>query len=103
MTNPLKILLTEIIDYAGLFPPSQLSMAVAVQNYAAYLKSEHSWMLGRFIVPVPNLDKFCKEAEKHFDGVKPWRLSVIIGENALGDLEKVNNVWLIREMNVVKK
>ena len=87
----LRTLLSEIIDYAGLFPPSQLSMAVAVQNYAEYLKSEHSWMLGRFIVPVANLDKFILEAEKYFDGINPWRLSVIMGENALGDLEKVNN------------
>ena len=91
MSNSLKTLLAEIIDYAGLFPPSQLSMAAAVQNYAEYLKSEYSWMLGRFIVPVANLDKFRKEAEKYFDGANLWRLSVIVGENALGDLEKVNN------------
>ena len=91
LKQSVKILLAEIIDYAGLFPPSQLSMAVAVQNYANYLKSAHSWMLGRFIVPVANLDKFRKEAEKYFDGGNPWRLSVIVGENALGDMEKVNN------------
>jgi hypothetical protein len=30
-----RTLLTEIVDYAGLFPPSKLPMAEAVANYAA--------------------------------------------------------------------
>ena len=47
-----KTLLTGAIDYAGLFPPSQLSMEEAVMNFAKYRRSEESWMLGRFIVPV---------------------------------------------------
>lgn len=88
MTNSLKVLLTEIIDYAGLFPPSQVSMEIAVQNFAKYLKSEHAWMLGRFVVPVANLDKFRKEAEKFFDD-EPWRLSAIAGENIINDLRKI--------------
>ena len=45
-----RALLAEIIDYAGLFPPSQISMAEAVTNYAAYKNSNYKWMLGRFIV-----------------------------------------------------
>lgn len=86
--NSLRVLLTRIVDYAGLFPPSQVSMAVAVQNYAEYLKNEYSWILGRFIVPVANLDKFRKEAERFFNG-EPWRLSVIAGENVAQDLRKI--------------
>jgi len=46
-----RALLTEIIDYAGLFPPSQLSMAEAVINYATYRNSNYNWMLGKFVVP----------------------------------------------------
>ena len=50
-TESVRVLLAEIVDYAGLFPPSQLPMAEAVANYAAYLDSGYKWMLGRFVVP----------------------------------------------------
>lgn len=89
LPDSLRTLLAETVDYAGLFPPSQVPMAVAVQNFAEYLKSKHSWMLGRFIVPAANLDKFYKEAEKHFDGKNIWRLSAIIGEDSKRELGKV--------------
>ena len=65
------VLLRELIDYAGLFPPASLSMAAAVGNYDKYLQSEWSWMLGRFIVPVARLAEFegaltgLRRQEKH--------------------------------------
>lgn len=51
MTTSLRILLDGLIDYAGLFPPAALSMQDAVRNYARYREEEHSWALGRFVVP----------------------------------------------------
>ena len=45
-----SVLLRDLIDYAGLFPPASLAMAPSVANYDAYLRSEWSWILGRFIV-----------------------------------------------------
>ena len=47
----LRALLDGAIDYAGLFPPATLSLEPALQNYAAYLRSAESWMLGAFILP----------------------------------------------------
>src|SRR6202171_3587103 len=52
------VLLHDLIDYAGLFPPASLAMAPSVANYDAYLRSEWSWILGRFIVPAPRLSEF---------------------------------------------
>ncbi len=78
-----RILLKEIIDYAGLFPPSQLSMSVAVSNYATYLHGNYGWILGRFILPVARLDEFYESADEFLPrgrGV-PWRLSVLAGED----------------------
>lgn len=73
-----RALLNNIVDYAGLFPPSQLSMPQAVANYAAYLKSDYRWMLGRFVVPVAQLAKFTESAENFFtDTEEIWRLSVL--------------------------
>jgi hypothetical protein len=88
MTESLRTLLTEIIDYAGLFPPSNVGMTSAVQNYANYLKSENAWMLGRFILPVSKLDEFLVEAESLFAD-KIWRLSVIADENLSETLDKI--------------
>jgi hypothetical protein len=88
MTESLKTLLTEIIDYAGLFPPSQVGMTSAVQNYANYLKSENSWMLGRFILPVSRLDEFSAEAERLFEE-NIWRLGVVSDENLPETLDKI--------------
>jgi len=45
----------ELIDYAGLFPPSKLPMEQAVPNFLAYRTGARSGMLGRFIVPVGRL------------------------------------------------
>jgi hypothetical protein len=88
MTESLKTLLSDIIDYAGLFPPSQVGMTSAVQNYANYLKSENAWMLGRFIVPISRLDEFLFEAE-NFAEDKIWRLSVILEGSLEEAIEKI--------------
>ena len=52
------MLLRDLIDYAGLFPPASLAMAQTAANYDAYLRSEENWILGRFIVPVARLGEF---------------------------------------------
>ncbi len=87
----IRALLAEIVDYAGLFPPSQLSMAEAVANYAAYLDSHYKWMLGRFVVPVGRLGEFAEHAEKFFDkSGEVWRLSVLASDEIDQTIETLN-------------
>src|SRR5580700_6454893 len=74
--TPLRALLTELIDYAGLFPPAGLDMAAAVRNYASYLSGRYSWIVGRFVVPAGRLDEFAKTAEPYLAG-KEWKLGVL--------------------------
>lgn len=57
MTASLRALLTGIIDYAGLFPPAQLTLEEAVRSYARYREKPESWMLGRFICPAGQLEE----------------------------------------------
>ncbi len=78
-----KTLLAGAIDYAGLFPPLQLSMSEAVINYATYRNSNYSWMLGRFIVTAERLGEFYESAGDFIsrDDGNAWRLSVIAGED----------------------
>lgn len=54
----IRTLMTEIIDYAGLFPPAKLDMRPAVENYAAYRDGDFAWMLSRFICPVSRFGEF---------------------------------------------
>jgi hypothetical protein len=92
------VLLRDLIDYAGLFPPASLAMAPSVANYDAYLRSEWNWILGRFIVPVARLAEF-EEAFAGLPAPTPgtgftrWRLSVLLGS------EPVADVASIREFN----
>lgn len=73
----LRALLSDLIDYAGLFPPAGLDMQTAVANYARYLRSEHAWMLGRFVLPAARLAEF--EQAMPEKQPQPWRLSVLLG------------------------
>lgn len=84
-----RTLLAESIDYAGLFPPSAVSMSDAVINYAAYRNSNYSWMLGRFVVTAARLDEFYESARDFVsrDASSEWHLSVVAGED-IGDTVK---------------
>jgi hypothetical protein len=88
-----RILLAEIIDYAGLFPPSQVSMPEAVINYATYRNSNYSWMLGRFVLPVARLDEFLETAVDFVshDASSSWRLSVLAGEDIYETIRQIEN------------
>lgn len=55
MTASLRALLTNVIDYAGLFPPASLDLETSYRNFRAYLESPDRWMLGRFICPIDKL------------------------------------------------
>ena len=48
----LRAMMRRLVDYAGLFPPAELSMPDATARYASYLHSSDAWMLGRFVVPL---------------------------------------------------
>ncbi len=76
-----RLLMTEIIDYAGLFPPAKLDMDPTVRNYGAYLCSKDQWMLGRLIVPVARLDEFEKAAAELLptsDDQEIWKISALM-------------------------
>lgn len=92
-TNSIRALLTEMVDYAGLFPPSALSMAEAVRNYAVYKNSIYDWMLGRFVVPVSRLEEFLENAKEFLprDENNHWHLSVLAGEDIADTIRKIEN------------
>jgi hypothetical protein len=87
-----RALLAGAIDYAGLFPPSQLSMADAVVNYAKYRASEDNWMLGRFVVPVARLDELREMASQFVEREgNPWPISALAAEDIYDTLKRLNS------------
>jgi len=58
MVQSLYTLLYKIIDYAGMFPPANLELEEAFQNFKNYAIGEHSFLLNRFIIPVRQLNNF---------------------------------------------
>lgn len=79
MTNAVRALLGGAVDYAGLFPPAQLDMQRAVENYAAYRIAPDAWMLGRFVVPVSRLPDFASAVRGlNQPAIKPWPVSVLL-------------------------
>jgi len=76
----LRAMMRRLVDYAGLFPPAELSMQDATARYAEYLRSPDAWMLGRFVVPAERLDELAACAEPLLgNGGEGWRISAIVG------------------------
>ena len=76
ITPGLRTLLGEIVDYAGLFPPADLSLPRALRDYAEYRHDEDAWMLSRFVLPVRRLP----DLSAHRDVLKqgdPYAFSVL--------------------------
>ena len=61
----LHALLDRLIDYAGGFPPANLSCNVAAAKYCRYLQSEHAWMLRWFVTRAADFE----QAPKDLDGM----------------------------------
>lgn len=104
--QPLRSLLSGLIDYAGLFPPAKLAMQPAIDSFARDVRSEHAWMLGRFICTVSRLPEFSEKAaiqlpgtyatsgyREHADDLEPWKLSVVADrplEECLDEIDAFN-------------
>lgn len=90
--SSLRSFLTEIVDYAGLFPPASLPMAAAVANYAEYVSGPDRDLLGRFVVPASRLAEFSETARdllpRHGDSQR-WRLSVLAGDDTAADAKSI--------------
>jgi hypothetical protein len=51
----IDVFMRRIIDYAGMFPPANLSFAEAAKNFSEYQSHPHADYLGAFVAPAINL------------------------------------------------
>ena len=99
MKESLRTFMNGLIDYAGLFPPADLPLNEAINEYFEQLKSEHSAMLNRFIIPISKLNDL-DDFIPLFNSIGPLRLSVLGGGGKTDDeyLTKINqNIANINE------
>ncbi len=75
-SDPLRALLANSVDYAGLFPPAKLALEPALRNHAAYVRDPDSWMLGAFILPVAEFSAAAASLSE-FDREHPLRISAL--------------------------
>jgi hypothetical protein len=67
---PLRALLANLIDYAGLYPPAALPLPIVLERYRGFLASPDAWILNRLVLP------FSKLREVSLD--KHWRLTLLV-------------------------
>jgi hypothetical protein len=68
----LRALLSNLIDYAGLYPPAALPLREVSERYQTYRQSPHSWILNRLILPAAKLQE---------SGVgEDWRISLLVDD-----------------------
>jgi hypothetical protein len=68
----LRALLTNLIDYAGLYPPAALSLPVVLSNYESYLASPEHWILNRLVLPLSELEHLTPGAN--------WRVTLLVND-----------------------
>lgn len=77
MKESVKAFLTEVIDYAGFFPPEDLSLKEAFQHYNTYRSGSDAWILSRFIVLHSRLADLSEQALSGSAADNPARVSVL--------------------------
>jgi hypothetical protein len=97
--GPIRALLADIVDYAGLFPPARLDIHSAVRAYDRYRTSEHAWMLGAFVVPAPGLGELARAVER-IGGSIPWPISVLAPSLDDGADVRVPEVLHVRAIEI---
>src|SRR4051794_13886432 len=66
----LRALLTNLIDYAGLYPPAALPLEVVEERYRGFCASPDAWMLNRLVLPLAKL---------HVE--RGWRVTLLADED----------------------
>lgn len=87
MKKSLHLLLAELIDYAGLFPPAALDLPQAVRNYNSYKAGGDAWALGRLVLPAARLGEFAAAAPRN--NASSWYLSALPGSDLAAALDAI--------------
>ena len=88
--SSVQVFLQQIMDYAGLFPPANLSLWQALQNYKQYVDEKDEWMLSRFIIPIQRVGELTPFLNGFSKGI-PLRIAVT-GQRANTEEESLSQL-----------
>lgn len=71
-----RVFLTGLFDYAGLFPPASLTLEDAISEYAQYRMGSDKWMIGPFVCHVSSLDDL-DAFGRLFEKSPPFQFSIL--------------------------
>ena len=77
MPTTSRALLSEIIDYAGLFPPAKLPMDEAFTRFLTHRASESGWLMASFVCPAARLEELAPLMESVKLGQTPIRIAAL--------------------------
>jgi len=92
MLPTVRALFSQIIDYAGLFPPAKLQLDQALRNYDRYRQGTEAWLLGRFFCPAARLTELVPLADEVSPLQGPLLLSVLGSGNPSRDQQAISEV-----------
>lgn len=105
MVKSLRTLLSGAFDYAGLFPPTELPLDQAIEEFARHNASPESWLLGRFICPITQLDELAARRDRLPERVRistllrggqqpaAWREALEQDARTLAEFRAANDSW----------
>jgi hypothetical protein len=77
MPDTSRALLSELIDYAGLFPPAKLPMDEAFARFLGHLTGDDGWLLARFVCPSARLGDLAPLIDAAGSDQGPIRVAVL--------------------------
>lgn len=92
VSAPVRALLAGAVDYAGLFPPANLDLTRALDEYLSVRATDERWALGRFVLPVATLGELARALHQgRFlpEGSLPIPLAAVIGPVLLDDIRTI--------------
>jgi hypothetical protein len=92
VSAPVRALLAEAVDYAGLFPPASLDLTRALDEYLSVRATDERWALGRFVIPVAALGALARSLHQGGflpEGQLPIRLAAVTGTVLLDDIRTI--------------
>lgn len=90
MKHSIQPFLSEILDYAGLYPPASLSLDDAFDKYIQHTQSNHSWMLSKFVAGTNYLKDLQELVHTHDQSPQPFLITAVAApSDSLESFKKV--------------
>ena len=88
-------LLSQCIDYAGLFPPASLDVQKTIENYSSYRAGPRAWALGRLILPAGRFVEFAETDPTH---AAELPMAVLLSADFEAELHRATNCGVAIEV-----